>query len=67
VLSRTPIHEIGGVKIFGKTGRTKSAGLCFAGFLQKEEALFQIVLLGSEDLEGDFRYFSEYLRKNRLE
>lgn len=67
VLSRTPIHEVGGVKIFGKTGRTKSAGLCFAGFLQKEDTLFQIVLLGSEDLEGELTFFSEYLRKNKLE
>lgn len=67
VITRTPLHEFGKVKIFGKTGKTKSAGLCFAGFLQMDDGLFQIVLLGSEDLENDLSYFSEYLMRNKKE
>ncbi len=59
IKSRTPIHLHKNIHIFGKTGKTKSAGLCFAGFLKKDTHLWKIALLGSDDLEKDLIHASE--------
>lgn len=63
VLSRTPIADFSGIKIFGKTGKTKSAGLCFAGFLSGK-SVYQLVILGSIDLEADLKEASTFIKKN---
>jgi serine-type D-Ala-D-Ala carboxypeptidase (penicillin-binding protein 5/6) len=59
IKNRTPIHHYKNIHIFGKTGKTKSAGLCFAGFLKKDSHLWKIALLGSDDLEKDLIHASE--------
>lgn len=59
VKSRTPVHLHKNIQIFGKTGKTKSAGLCFAGFLKKDTRLWKIALLGSDDLEKDLTHSAE--------
>ncbi len=61
VKSRTPIFKNKELIIFGKTGRTKSAGQCFAGFFQKKTKLFKIAILGSENLESDLLVSSEFI------
>jgi len=61
VKTRTPILKNKEIVIFGKTGRTKSAGQCFAGFFQKKSKFYKIAILGSENLESDLLVSSEYI------
>jgi D-alanyl-D-alanine carboxypeptidase len=61
VKTRTPILTFKDISIFGKTGKTKSAGLCFAGFLKSNSNLWKIAILGSSDLEKDLSKASEYV------
>jgi D-alanyl-D-alanine carboxypeptidase (penicillin-binding protein 5/6) len=61
VKTRTPILTFKDISIFGKTGKTKSAGLCFAGFLKNNSNLWKIAILGSNDLEKDLSKASEYV------
>ena len=42
-------------RIFGKTGTTKLAGKCFAGFVVKGSERWKIILLGSENVFGDMK------------
>ncbi len=61
VKSRTPISKNKDIIIFGKTGRTKSAGQCFGGFFQKKSKYYKIAILGSENLESDLLVSSEFI------
>ena len=62
VKTRTPILKNKEMIIFGKTGRTKSAGQCFAGFFQKKSKYYKIAILGSENLESDLLVSSEFIK-----
>lgn len=42
-------------RIFGKTGTTKLAGKCFAGFVVKGKQRWKIILLGSENVFSDMK------------
>lgn len=42
-------------KIFGKTGTTKLAGKCFAGFITKGDNRWKIIVLGSENVFSDIK------------
>ncbi|MCB1143768.1 MAG: serine hydrolase [Leptospiraceae bacterium] len=61
IVTRNPIPEWKGFKIFGKTGRTKKAGQCFAGFVSKGNKLWKLAILGSSDLVGDIKLMIEYI------
>ncbi|MDX1957430.1 MAG: serine hydrolase [Leptospiraceae bacterium] len=53
--SRNKIHDYEGFQIYGKTGTTKKAGQCFAGFIQKGKERWLLVLLGSKDYVKDIK------------
>ena len=61
VLSRTPIHFYKNYHIFGKTGKTKTAGQCFAGYIKKDSEIWKIAILGSSNLESDLINIVDYL------
>jgi len=42
-------------RIFGKTGTTKLAGKCFAGFIVKGKERWKIIILGSDNVFGDIK------------
>lgn len=41
--------------IFGKTGTTKAAGKCFAGFISGKGGLYKVILIGSSDVYADLK------------
>lgn len=49
-------------KIFGKTGTTKLAGKCFAGFVVKGNERFKIIILGSENVFGDMKILLDSIK-----
>jgi len=44
-----------GFRIYGKTGTTKPAGQCFAGFADSGHRKYKIIVLGSENVHRDMR------------
>jgi D-alanyl-D-alanine carboxypeptidase len=42
-------------RIFGKTGTTKLAGKCFAGFTVRGNEKWKIILLGSNNVFDDMK------------
>jgi serine-type D-Ala-D-Ala carboxypeptidase (penicillin-binding protein 5/6) len=66
VITRTPISTWKDFKIFGKTGKTKKAGLCFAGFITKKTEIWKVAILGSDSLEEDLINIVEYIHKDFL-
>ncbi len=48
-------------RIFGKTGTTKLAGKCFAGFAVRGKEKWKIILLGSNNVFGDMKILLDKL------
>jgi D-alanyl-D-alanine carboxypeptidase len=64
--SRNPLPNYKQFFIYGKTGTTKKAGDCFAGFIVNRQApkqIYGIVFLGAKDLKMELEEFLEYLLK----
>lgn len=49
-------------RIFGKTGTTKLAGKCFAGFIVKGKERWKIIILGSENVFGDIKILIDSIK-----
>lgn len=48
-------------QIFGKTGTTKLAGKCFAGFVVRGKSRWKIIILGSNNVFGDMKILLDKL------
>lgn len=65
--NRNPLPIYKQFSIYGKTGTTKKAGHCFAGFIRDRknaERTYGIIFLGAKDIRGELEEFLEYLLKN---
>lgn len=53
--STNPLKSYRSYRIYGKTGTTREAGKCFAGFAEAGSTRLKIVILGSRDVARDLK------------
>lgn len=61
--STLELDQINGFEILGKTGSTKKAGKCFAGFLRKKNEIYKIIILNSENIYLDMEKLIKLIQK----
>lgn len=64
IQNRLKLNSYNGWKIYGKTGRTKKAGQCFAGIIEKDTKKYKIIFLGSENAEAEIKSAADFLERN---
>ncbi len=62
--STIELNQINGFEIFGKTGSTKKAKKCFAGFLRKKKEIYKIIILSSENIYIDIAKIIKFIHSS---
>lgn len=64
IKNRLTLNSYRDWKIYGKTGRTKKAGQCFAGIIEKDTKKYKIIFLGAEDAVSEIKSAVDFLDRN---